>query len=326
MPMKIVALAGGVGGAKFADGLARCMSSSTAVPGSWTGEGSRLTVVVNTGDDFDLMGLRICPDLDTVMYTLAGIANSQTGWGIEGDTAEALGMLERLGGETWFHIGDRDLAVHLRRTQLLRDGERLTDVTEALSRSVGIGPNVRILPMTDAAVSTLVETDDGALAFQDYFVRRAWQPAIRRISFQGIERARPTVEVLAALDDADLIVLCPSNPFVSIDPILALDGIRERLRDHRAIAVSPLIGGQAVKGPAAKMFRELGLEPTAVAVARRYADLLDGFVMDRADAGQQADVERMNMRVLVTDVLMRDPADRARLAREALEFARTIPA
>ena len=324
--MKIVALAGGVGGAKFADGLARCMSSSTAVPVPWTGEGSRLTVVVNTGDDFDLMGLRICPDLDTVMYTLAGMANSQTGWGIEGDTAEALGMLERLGGETWFRIGDRDLAVHLRRTQLLREGKRLTDVTEALSRSVGIGPNVRILPMTDAAVSTLVETDEGALAFQDYFVRRAWQPVIRHISFDGVERARPTVEVLAALDDADLIVLCPSNPFVSIEPILALDGIRERLREHRAIAVSPLIGGQAVKGPAAKMFRELGLEPTALAVARRYADLLDGFVMDRADAGQRADVERMNMRVLVTDTLMRDPADRARLAREALEFARTIPA
>ncbi len=324
--MNLVALAGGVGGAKFADGLARCMAASAADSVPWMGEGSRLTVVVNTGDDFDLMGLRICPDLDTVMYTLAGIASTQTGWGIEGDTAATLGMLERLGGETWFRIGDRDLAVHLRRTQLLREGKRLTDVTAALSHSLGIGPYVRILPMTDAAVSTLVETDEGALAFQDYFVRRAWQPAIRRIGFQGIERARPTIEVVAALDDADLILLCPSNPFVSIDPILALDGIRERLREHRAIAVSPLIGGQAVKGPAAKMFRELGLEPTALAVACRYADLLDGFVMDQADAGQCADVERMNMHVLVTDVLMRDPADRARLAREILEFARTIPA
>lgn len=324
--MKIVALAGGVGGAKFADGLARCMTSSTDTFVPWAREGSRLTVVVNTGDDFDWMGLRICPDLDTVMYTLAGMVNPQTGWGIEGDTAAALGMLERLGGETWFHVGDCDLAVHLRRTQLLRDGERLTDVTETLARSVGIGPNVRILPMTDAAVSTRVETDEGALAFQDYFVRRAWQPVIRRVSFDGVERARPTAEALSALDDADLIVLCPSNPFVSIEPILALDGIRERLREHRAVAVSPLIGGQAVKGPAAKMFRELGLEPTALAVASRYADLLDGFVMDRADASQRADVERMNMRVLVTDTLMRDRADRARLARETLEFARTIPA
>lgn len=326
MPMKIVALAGGVGGAKFADGLAQCMTSSpdTSVP--WTREGSRLTVVVNTGDDFGWMGLRICPDLDTVMYTLAGMANPQTGWGIEGDTVAALGMLERLGGETWFRIGDRDLALHVRRTQLLHGGERLTDVTEALARLLGIGPDVRILPMTDATVSTLVETDEGALAFQDYFVRRAWKPVIRGISFDGVERARPTAEVLAALDDADLVVLCPSNPLVSIEPILALDGIRERLREHRTIAISPLIGGQAVKGPAAKMFRELGLEPTAPAVASRYADLLDGFVMDWADAGQQADVEQMDIRVLVTDALMRDPADRARLAREALEFARTIRA
>jgi LPPG:FO 2-phospho-L-lactate transferase len=339
--MKMVALAGGVGGAKFADGLAQVLPLSQARHSERSEESLReaevlrsaqddrrstLTVVVNTGDDFDWMGLRICPDLDTVMYTLAGIANTQTGWGIGGDTAEALEMLERLGGETWFHIGDRDLAVHLRRTQLLRDGERLSDVAEALARSLGISPDVRILPMTDAVVSTLVKTGEGALAFQDYFVRRAWQPAIRHISFQGVERARPTAEVLAALDDADLIVLCPSNPFVSIDPILALDGVRARLREHRTIAVSPLIGGQAVKGPAAKMFRELGLEPTAPAVARRYADWLDGFVMDRADASQRADVERTNMRVLVTDVLMRDPADRARLARETLEFARTIPA
>ena len=328
VPMNIVALAGGVGGAKLADGLARCLPSPPppAPPPSSTGEGGKLTVIVNTGDDFDLMGLRICPDLDTVMYTLAGIANPQTGWGIAGDTFEALGMFQTLGGETWFRIGDRDLAIDVRRTQFLREGKRLTDVTETLCRPLGIPPNVRILPMTDAVVSTLVETGEGTLAFQDYFVRRAWQPAIRRVTFQGIERARPTVEVLDALDDADLIVLCPSNPFVSIEPILALDGIRERLREHRAIAVSPLIGGQAVKGPAAKMFRELGLEPTALAVARRYADLLDGFVIDRADAGQRADVERMNMRVLVTDTLMRDPADRARLAREVLEFARTIPA
>jgi LPPG:FO 2-phospho-L-lactate transferase len=315
--MKLVALAGGVGGAKFADGLARALRLS---------QGSRLTVIVNTGDDFDWMGLRICPDLDTVMYTLAGLANPQTGWGIEGDTAEALGMLGRLGGETWFHIGDRDLAVHLRRTQLLRDGERLSDVTEALARSLGIGPGVRILPMTDADVSTVVETGEGALAFQDYFVRRAWQPEVLRIIFRGAERARPTAEVLDALDDADLVVLCPSNPFVSVDPILALDGVRARLRENRTIAVSPLIGGQAVKGPAAKMFRELGMEPTVLAVARRYADVLDGYVMDRADASQQADVEQLHMRVLVTDVLMRDPADRARLAREVIEFARTIPA
>jgi len=285
-----------------------------------------LTVIVNTGDDFDWMGLRICPDLDTVMYTLAGIANPQTGWGIAGDTFEALGMLQKLGGETWFRIGDRDLAIDLRRTQSLREGKRLTDVTEALCRSLGITPNVRILPMTDAPVATLVDTDEGTLAFQDYFVRRAWQPVIRRIHFRGIERARPSIEVKAALDAADLVVLCPSNPFVSIDPILALDGVREQLREHRTLAVSPIIGGQAVKGPAAKMFHELGQAPTALAVARHYADFLDGFVIDRADADQRAEIERLNTRVLVTDALMRDGADRARLAREMLGFARTIPA
>jgi LPPG:FO 2-phospho-L-lactate transferase len=322
--MNIVALAGGVGGAKLADGLARCLTSPPAP--LLQGEGSRLTVIVNTGDDFNLMGLRICPDLDTVMYTLAGIANPQTGWGIEGDTFEALGMLQRLGGETWFRIGDRDLAIHVRRTQLLHEGKRLTEATAMLCRTLGIASNIHILPMTDATVATMVETDKGTLAFQDYFVRRAWQPVVSHIRFQGIERARPSIEVNTALDNADLIVLCPSNPFVSIDPILALDGVRERLREHRTVAVSPIIGGQAVKGPAAKMFRELGQEPTALAVARHYADFLDGLVIDYADANHHAEIERLNTRVLVTDTLMRDQVDRTRLARETLDLARIIPA
>jgi LPPG:FO 2-phospho-L-lactate transferase len=327
--MNIVALAGGVGGAKLADGLAQCLPSSPPPPPApppSSGEGSKLTVIVNTGDDFDWMGLRICPDLDTVMYTLADLANPQTGWGIAGDTFEALGMLQKLGGETWFRIGDRDLAIDLRRTQSLREGKRLTNVTETLCRSLGIAPHVCILPMTDAPVATLVDTDEGTLAFQDYFVRRAWQPVIRRIHFRGIEHARPSIEVKAALDAADWVVLCPSNPFVSIDPILVLDGVREQLREHRTLAVSPIIGGQAVKGPAAKMFRELGQAPTALAVARHYADFLDGFVIDQADADQRAEIERLNTRVLVTDALMRDAADRARLAREVLGFARTISA
>jgi LPPG:FO 2-phospho-L-lactate transferase len=331
--MNIVALAGGVGGAKLADGLVQCLPpplppllSPPLRGGDRRGaEGSKLTVIVNTGDDFDLMGLRICPDLDTVMYTLAGLANPQTGWGIAGDTFEALGMFQKLGGETWFRIGDRDLAIDVRRTQLLREGKRLTEVTEWLCRSLGILPNVHVLPMTDTPVATLVDTDEGILPFQDYFVCRAWQPVIRRVQFEGIERARPSIEVRAALDAADLVVLCPSNPFVSIDPILALDGVREQLREHRTVAVSPIIGGQAVKGPAAKMFRELGQEPTALAVARHYADFLDGLVIDQADAGQRTEIERLNTRVLVTDTLMRDAADRARLAHEMLEFARTIP-
>ena len=321
--MNLVALAGGVGGARLADGLASCLPlESPALPIEGIGS---LTVVVNTGDDFDWMGLRICPDLDTVMYTLAGVAtrSAQTGWGIEGDTFEALGMLERLGGEVWFRVGDRDLATDLRRTQLVREGKRLTEATESMCRSLGIGSRIHILPMTDSTVSTMVDTDEGTLAFQDYFVRRAWQPVIRHIRFQGIERARPSPEVRAALDQADLIVLCPSNPFVSIDPILALPDVRAVLREHRTVAVSPIIGGQAVKGPAAKMFHELGQEPSALAVARRYADFLDGFVIDRADAEQRAEIERLNMRVLVTNALMRDPADRARLAREVIEFAQS---
>jgi LPPG:FO 2-phospho-L-lactate transferase len=318
--MRIVALAGGVGGARLADGLAQCLS----FPVGARYDSPRLTIIVNTGDDFDWMGLRVCPDLDTVMYTLAGVANPQAGWGIEGDTFESLEMLRRLGGETWFRVGDHDLAIHLRRTQLLQEGKRLTEAMTTLCQSLGIHSNIRILPMTDAAVATTVETDEGILAFQDYFVRRAWRPAIRRIRFEGIEIASPSAEVETALDDADLIVLCPSNPFVSIDPILALDGVRERLRECYTVAVSPIIGGQAVKGPAAKMFRELGQEPTALAVARHYADSLDGFVMDNADADQCADVERLHMQVLVTDTLMRDAADRARLARETLDFAERV--
>ena len=329
--MNIVALAGGVGGARLADGLAQCLPphpSSTLSPSlqNLTGESSSLTVIVNTGDDFDLWGLRVCPDLDTVMYTLAGVANTQTGWGIEGDTFETLEMLKRLGEDTWFRVGDRDLAIDLRRTLLLREGQRLTQVTELLCQSLGMSPNVRILPMTDTAVATLVETDAGTLAFQDYFVRRTWQPVIHRVHFRGIERARLSVEVQSALDHADLVIVCPSNPLVSIDPILSVADMRDQLRGQRTVAVSPLIGGQAVKGPAAKMFREMGQEPTALAVAQHYADWLDGFVMDHADAAQREDIERLNMRVLVTHTLMRDRADRARLARETLEFARTVPA
>jgi len=333
--MNIVALAGGVGGAKLADGLARCVvpfptpadASRRPLPlpnlgegGGW-GEGEdQLTLLVNTGDDFDWMGLRVCPDLDTVMYTLAGLPHPPTGWGLAGDTFGALEMLGKIGGETWFRVGDRDLATHVRRTQLLRAGKRLTEATETLCRALGIAAHLRILPVADDPVPTLVETDEGTLAFQEYFVRRAWQPVIRRLHFQNVEQAQPSAEAQSALDAADLIVLCPSNPFVSIDPILALPGVRERLRHRRTVAVSPIIGGQAVKGPAAKMFRELGQEPSALAVARRYADFLDGIVIDHADAQQRAEIEHLPMRVLVTDTLMRDAADRERLAREVLAF------
>ncbi|MBN1888723.1 MAG: 2-phospho-L-lactate transferase [Thermoflexales bacterium] len=305
--MKIAALAGGVGGARLADGLAQCL------PG-----GDSLTVVVNTGDDFDHLGLRICPDLDTVMYTLAGLANLAAGWGLEGETWNALDMLERYGAETWFKLGDRDLAVHIYRTCLLQQGECLTQVTETLCQALGV--DTRVLPMSDEPVATMVQTDEGELAFQEYFVRRAWQPVLRSVRFEGIERARATPEVIGALEAASLVVLCPSNPFVSLDPILALPGLRERLRTRPVVAVSPIIGGQAVKGPAAKMFRELGLDPSPLSVARHYADILSGLVIDKADAALQADIEAMGIRVLVTDALMRDRPDRARLAGELLKW------
>lgn len=305
----IAALAGGVGGARLADGLANQVNIS-------------LCVIVNTGDDFDHFGLRICPDLDTVMYTLAGRENLLTGWGLEGETWQALNMLECYGAETWFRLGDRDLATHLYRTQLLRQGKRLTEVTALLCHSlIPSTQYLTLLPMSDERVATMIETDEGELAFQEYFVRRGWQPVMRGVRFDGIESARPTREVIAALDTAELVVICPSNPFVSIDPILALPGVRQTLKTKRVIAVSPIIGGQAVKGPAAKMFRELGVEPSPLSVAQYYADFLKGLVIDRADAPLQNEIEAMNIRVLVTDARMRDRADRARLARETLHFA-----
>ncbi len=307
----IVALAGGVGGAKLADGLARVL-----VPGD-------LTVVVNTGDDFDLHGLRICPDLDTVMYTLAGLANPVTGWGLAGDTFRALEMVGKYGGETWFRLGDRDLATHIIRTHWLHQGKTLSEVTAHLAAALGIAS--RILPMTDNVVATKVQTDEGELAFQEYFVRRGWQVPVRGLRLAGMEAARPAPGVLAALAAAEAIILCPSNPFLSIDPILALRGVREALqRAHPVVAVTPIVGGQALKGPAAKMMAELGLEVSPVTVAAYYQDFLDGFVLDAVDAGQAARIEALGPRVLVADTVMRTPDDRARLACEVLAFAKTL--
>ena len=304
----IVALAGGVGGAKLADGLARVLA-----PGE-------LTVVVNTGDDFELHGLRICPDLDTVMYTLGGLANPATGWGLAGDTFQALEMVGRYGGETWFRLGDRDLATHIIRTHWLRQGKTLSEVTAHLAAALGIASP--ILPMTDDVVATMVQTDEGELAFQEYFVRRGWQVPVRGLRLAGVEAARPAPGVLAALAAAEAIILCPSNPFLSLDPILALRGVREALQKaHPVVAVTPIVGGRALKGPAAKMMAELGLEVSSVTVAAHYRDFLDGFVLDAVDGQQGAPIEALGPRVLVTDTVMRTPDDRARLAREVLAFA-----
>jgi LPPG:FO 2-phospho-L-lactate transferase len=306
--MKVVALAGGVGGAKLAAGLQDVLPAGD------------LSVVVNTADDFDLWGLHICPDLDTVMYTLAGIANPETGWGIEGESFETLNMLGRYGEDTWFKLGDRDLATHVLRTDRLRSGETLTGVTAGLAGALGI--ESAVVPMSDDPVSTVLETPEGRLEFQEYFVRRGQRDEVLGVELRGIGDARPSGEVLAAIYGADAIVICPSNPVVSIGPILALPDLREALTSSCApkVAVSPIVGGRALKGPADRMLLSLGHEVSATGVAAMYAGLVDGMVVDTVDEGERAGIEEIGMRVLVTDSVMRDAGDRARLASETLEF------
>jgi len=306
--MKVCALAGGVGGAKLAAGLRDVLS-----PGD-------LSVVVNTADDFDLWGLHICPDLDTVMYTLAGISNPETGWGIAGESFETLKMLERYGEDTWFKLGDRDLATHVLRTERLRSGETLTGVTAGLSRALGIRSFV--LPMSDDPVSTVLETRERRLEFQEYFVRRGQKDEVLGVGLHGIEDAVPTEAVLAAISSAEAIVFCPSNPVVSIGPVLAMSGVREALVRSSApkVAVSPIVGGRALKGPADRMMSSLGHEVSATGVARMYAGLVDGMVVDTIDEGEREGIEAIGMRVLATGSVMRDASDRARLALETLDF------
>jgi LPPG:FO 2-phospho-L-lactate transferase len=307
--MKVCALAGGVGGAKLASGL-----QDVLPPGE-------LSVVVNTADDFDLWGLHICPDLDTVMYTLAGISNPETGWGIVDETFETLNMLESYGEETWFKLGDRDLATHILRTSRMGSGETLTEVTAGLSGVLGV--DSAVLPMSDDPVSTVLETPEGRLEFQEYFVRRGQRDEVLAVGLRGIQDAGPTERVLAAISGAHAIVLCPSNPVVSVGPILALPGMTEALASSSApkVAVSPIVGGRALKGPADRMLASLGHEVSATGVARMYAGLVDGMVVDRTDEGEQARIETLGMRVLVTQSVMRDAEDRARLASETLEFS-----
>lgn len=315
-PAPVVALAGGVGGARLADGLAR------AIPGD------PLTVIVNVGDDFDHLGLRICPDLDTVCYTLAGLANPATGWGRSDDTFKALETLSQLGGPSWFRLGDRDLGLHLERTRRLRLGQSLSQVTQAICQAWQV--RTRVLPVTDDNAPTWVYTDEGELPFQEYFVHRQCRPQVTGFRFAGIADARPAPGVLAALGTARVVVFCPSNPWVSIDPILAVPGIRQAIaipKPGRArVSVSPILGGKTVKGPAAKMYAELGIDPSAVAVARHYTGLLDGFVIDHQDATLAREIEKLGMHVLVTQTLMLTPHDRCRLAVEVLEFADSLKA
>jgi LPPG:FO 2-phospho-L-lactate transferase len=307
---KVVALAGGVGGAKLAHGLAGILPAGN------------LTVIVNVADDFELYGLTICPDLDTVMYTLAGIASDETGWGIAGDTFHCLESLARLNAPAWFRLGDRDLATHMARTRWLWDGAVLSEVTRRLCASLGVPE--KILPCTDDLLRTIVETAEGDLEFQEYFVRRKCEPAVRGFTLRGLASAFPNEECLAALDAADAIVLCPSNPFVSLGPILALPGVREKVAAKTAVAVTPVIGGRSVKGPLEKMFRELGRESSALEVARQYRGIVRGFLLDRQDAGQSESIEALGMRARPAETLMRDDAGRRALALAALQFAREV--
>ena len=310
MALRVAALAGGVGGAKLADGLAANLAPAD------------LTVIVNTGDDFEHLGLVICPDLDTVVYTLAGLANPETGWGRAGETWNCLATLGILGSETWFRLGDKDLAVHIERTRRIRLGQSLSDTTEAMRQALGVG--VRILPMSDDPVRTVVETGEGPLSFQEYFVARRCGPKVRSFRFEGIDTARPAPGVLHAVSESEAVVLCPSNPWVSLDPILAVRGVRQAVSARPVVAVSPIVGGRAIKGPAAKMFHELGIPPSARAVAEHYRGLLTGMVIDRQDRGEEAGLRSLGTRVLVTDTVMRTSEDRRRLAAEVLEFASSL--
>ncbi len=303
--MKVVALAGGVGGAKLADGLARVLAPED------------LTVVVNTGDDFEHLGLTVCPDLDTVVYTLAGRANPQTGWGRAGESWNFLAALQELGGPTWFRLGDKDLATHVERTRRLREGESLSAITAQFCRAWGVA--VRVLPMSDDPVRTMVHTEEGPLPFQEYFVARRWQPAVKGFTFAGVEQARPAPGVLESLAAAEGIVLCPSNPWVSIDPILAVPGVRAAVAAKPVVAVSPIVGGHAVRGPAAKMFRELGIQPSPLAVAEHYGGLVSQLVIDRADREWASALRERGWGVRVEKTVMRSTGDRARLARRVLE-------
>ena len=304
----VVALSGGVGGAKLALGLSRVLPPD------------ELLIIANTGDDFEHLGLCISPDIDTLTYVLARLDNPVTGWGRRDETWSFMDSIGVLGGEDWFRLGDRDLALHVERTRRLRLGERLSEVTSDFCRRLGIG--ARIVPMSDDRVRTRVRSDAGWIDFQDYFVRQQCRPVVHELAFDGVTRARPQADIVAALrlGDVRAVIICPSNPFISVEPILAIPGMRDAIKASGApvIAVSPIVGGQAVKGPTAKMMRELGLEASAAGVAARYGYLLDGYVVDEADA---AAAGKISARVTIARTLMKSLHDRESLARVTLEAA-----
>lgn len=306
--MKIVALAGGVGGSKLAAGLAGLLPVED------------LTIIVNTGDDFEHLGLHISPDLDTVCYTLAGIENPVKGWGRREETYNFLECLTRIGGPDWFLLGDRDLATHIERTRRLHNGHLLNQITIDFCHAWGVQNTV--LPMSNDPIRTIVITkNDGNLPFQEYFVHRKCEPEVKGFRFEGRKTAHPTPGVLETLSQADAIVICPSNPWVSIDPILTVNGIRNMLAQKIVIAVSPIIAGRTVKGPAAKMFMELGFPPSALAVAHHYGDLLSGFILDKLDESLSTQI---SVPVLASKIIMNSHEDRLHLAKDVLNFIQLI--
>ncbi|MBT3322856.1 MAG: 2-phospho-L-lactate transferase [Anaerolineae bacterium] len=317
MNLKIVALAGGVGGAKLAHGLAKILSPEN------------LTIIVNTGDDFEHHGLYISPDLDTVCYTLAGLANPVTGWGRVNESWNATENIAKLGGQTWFQLGDRDLATHLMRTSRLKKGDSLSAITHDFCHAWGI--EHRIIPMTDDYMPTIVDTVEmGELPFQEYFVHQRCKPTVKGFRFEGVESVRPAEGVEKAINDADAVVICPSNPWVSIAPILAatkLNSTREAgftSKKNPIVALSPIIGGEAVKGPAAKMYRELGIEPSALAVAKGYEGFVDGFIFDKVDAVLEPEIQNLGMKTMIIDSYMKDINGRERVAKDVLKFIHTL--
>lgn len=311
---KVLALSGGVGGAKLALGLKHYLSAD------------QLTVVANTADDFEHLGLSISPDLDTLMYTLAGLNDTEKGWGLADETWNGLAALETLGGDTWFRLGDKDIATHLLRTQLLAQDKSLTEVTAELCLRLGSG--VQLLPMSDDPVRTMIKTAGGELTFQHYFVRERCAPAVTGFRFESIERAQMQADFLQLLhsDSLAATVICPSNPFVSVKPMLSLPGVREALKQSSAplIAVSPIVANMAIKGPAAKMMQELSMPTSATAVAQYYGDLLDGFVIDESDAFQVETIEALGIKTLVAPTIMNSLQDRIDLAQQVVQFSQSL--
>jgi LPPG:FO 2-phospho-L-lactate transferase len=303
----ITALAGGVGAAKLLTGLTKLVKQEN------------LTVIVNTGDDIELHGLHVSPDIDIVTYTLAGIVDEEKGWGIKGDTFHCIESLEKLGQETWFALGDRDLATHVFRTATLKKGKRLAEVTAEISHALGL--NMAVLPMTNDPFETRINTAQGSFHFQEYLVKRLAKDEVRGVEFLGADHAKPADGVIDALMDSELIIVCPSNPIVSIGTILAVKGVRQALLQTKArtIAISPIVAGAPLKGPADKLLKGLGLEVSAFSVAKLYADFLDKFVIDLADASEKERIEELGIEVKVTNTIMRSLDDKVALAKAALD-------